>query len=174
MFNAVLKLARVEAAGSWRFERIDLTAVLQELVDFYAPVAEEQGLTLHGDIPGQLVVNGDSGLMTQAVSNLIENALKYTQSGGRVEVRAARRDARVEILVLDNGPGVPLEERERVLERFVRLETARASPGVGLGLSLVSAVAKLHRGSLQLRDGLDNGAGCGLGAALVLPAAEAR
>jgi signal transduction histidine kinase len=119
-----------------------------------------------------LVVRGEHGLFTQAVSNLIENALKYTPSGGNVEVRALRRpDGRIEIDVLDDGPGVPPAERDRVLERFVRLETARSTPGVGLGLSLVAAVARLHQGGLHLRDGLSNGDKTGLGAALVLPAA---
>ena len=117
------------------------------------------------------MLKGDHGLFTQAVSNLIENALKYTNEGGNVEVRAVRRpDGRIEVDVLDDGPGVPPAERDRVLERFVRLESHRSSPGVGLGLSLVAAVARLHRGGLHLRDGLDNGDHKGLGAALVLPA----
>ncbi|MGE0595436.1 MAG: ATP-binding protein [Hyphomonadaceae bacterium] len=166
-FQAVLKLARVESAGNWRFERVDVTSIVQELVDFYQPAAEEIGLTFHGHVAPALAVRGDAGLVTQALSNLIENALKYTPSGGSIEVRAVRRpDARVEMVVSDDGPGVPLEERDRVLERFVRLESARTTPGVGLGLSLVSAVARLHQGGLHLRDGIG---GRGLGAALVLP-----
>lgn len=171
MFSAVLKLARVEAAGNWRMERVDASAVLRELVEFYEPVAEEKGQSLRGVIADGLMLRGEPGLFTQAVSNLIENALKYTPDGGRVEVQAQRRaDGRLEIAVMDNGPGVPPAERDRVLERFVRLETARSTPGVGLGLSLVSAVARLHRGGLHLRDGLSEGGRTGLGAALVLPA----
>jgi signal transduction histidine kinase len=171
MFQAVLKLARVEGAGNWRFDRVDASAILQELVEFYEPVAEEQGLTLRGSVEDGLLVRGEHGLFTQAVSNLIENALKYTPTGGNVEVRAVRRpDGRIEIDVLDDGPGVPPVERDRVLERFVRLETARSTPGVGLGLSLVAAVARLHQGGLHLRDGLAKGDHRGLGAALVLPA----
>lgn len=172
MFQAVLKLARVETASNWRFHRVDITSIMQELVDFYQPAAEEIGLSFAGDVSTGLVVRGDTGLVTQAVSNLIENALKYTPQGGHVEVRALRRsDARIELCVLDDGPGVPLDERERVLERFVRLETARSTPGVGLGLSLVSAVARLHRGGLHLRDGIGPD-GAGLGAALVIPAQD--
>lgn len=170
MFAAVLKLARVEASSNWRLERVDVSEILRELVDFYEPAAEERGRTLRGEVAGGLQVMGDTGLFTQAASNLIENALKYTQPGGEVEVRAtARADGRVEIEVLDNGPGVPLEDRDRVLERFVRLESARSSAGAGLGLSLVAAVARLHRGGLHLRDGLEREGGVGLGAALVLP-----
>jgi len=169
MFNAVLKLSRVETASSWRFERVDITAIMRELAEFYEPAAEEQGLGFRADIANGLELMGDHGLVTQALSNLIENALKYTPSGGRIELRAVKRpDRRIEMLVIDDGPGVPESERDRVLERFVRLETARTTPGVGLGLSLVSAVARLHKGGLHLRDGL--GANPGLTAALVLPA----
>ncbi|MCL4716104.1 MAG: HAMP domain-containing histidine kinase [Hyphomonadaceae bacterium] len=173
MFAAVLKLARVESNPNWRFERIDASDVLRELVEFYEPAAEEQGRTLRGEIAEGLKVNGEPGLFTQAVSNLVENALKYTPEGGRIELTAVRRpDGRIEIAVMDDGPGIPPADRDRVLERFVRLESARSSPGAGLGLSLVAAVARLHKGGLHLRDGLSNAqGGRGLGAALVLPAA---
>jgi signal transduction histidine kinase len=175
MFAAVLRLARVEAASTWKLERVDATAILRELVEFYEPAAEEQQRKLTAHIEDGLVVKGDHGLFTQAVSNLIENALKYTDEGGRIEVRAVRRqDGRIEIDVLDDGPGVPPAERDRVMERFVRLESARTTAGAGLGLSLVAAVARLHRGGLHLRDGLDNATGKGLGAALVLPALSVR
>jgi signal transduction histidine kinase len=175
MFAAVLRLARVEAASNWKFERVDASAILRELYEFYEPAAEEQGRKLTASIQDGLMLKGDHGLFTQAVSNLIENALKYTNEGGNVEVRAVRRpDGRIEVDVLDDGPGVPPAERDRVLERFVRLESHRSSAGVGLGLSLVAAVARLHRGGLHLRDGLDNGDHKGLGAALVLPAMAAR
>lgn len=174
MFAAVLKLARVETASNWKLHRVDASEILRELAEFYEPAAEEQGLKLRAEVQDGLVVRGEHGLFTQAVSNLIENALKYTPTGGNVEVRALRRpDGRIEIDVLDDGPGVPPAERDRVLERFVRLETARSTPGVGLGLSLVAAVARLHQGGLHLRDGLPNGEKTGLGAALVLPAAAA-
>lgn len=174
MFAAVLKLARVESNPDWRFERIDATEDLRELVDFYAPAAEEQGRTLRGEIASDLVLSGEQGLFNQAVSNLIENALKYTPEGGHIEVRAVRRpDGRIEIAVSDDGPGIPSADRERVLERFVRLESARSSAGAGLGLSLVAAVARLHRGGLHLRDGLGDENHKGLCAALVLPAIDA-
>jgi len=173
MFSAIMRLARVEASANWKLERVDATPILRELVEFYEPAAEEQGLTLHGEVGDHLVVRGDQGLFTQAVSNLIENALKYTQTGGRVELRAQRRaDGRIEIDVLDDGPGISPGDRDRALDRFVRLEGARSTPGAGLGLSLVAAVARLHRGGLHLRDGLGDGERRGLSAALVLPALE--
>jgi hypothetical protein len=173
MFSGVLKLARVEASNNWRFEPVDATHILRELAEFYEPAAEEEGLAFAADIGADLKVSGDVGLFTQAVSNLVENAIKYTPTGGRIELRAVKRpDGRVEINVMDNGPGVAVADRDRVVERFVRMESARSSPGAGLGLSLVAAVARLHRGGLHLRDGLDNpGGGKGLCAAFVVPAA---
>jgi signal transduction histidine kinase len=99
--------------------------------------------------------------------------MKYTPEGGHIELRANKNgDGKLDISVLDDGPGIPAADRERVLERFVRLETARSTPGVGLGLSLVSAVARLHRGGLSLSDGLDNGGSHGLSASLSMPALE--
>lgn len=173
MFEGVLKLARVEASSNWRFELVQATEILRELVEFYEPAAEEQGLSLQSQISDGLAVQGDTSLFTQAVANLIENAMKYTPAGGRIEVRAvARPDGRVEIDVLDDGPGVAPQDRERVMERFVRLERARTTPGAGLGLSLVAAVARLHRGGLHLRDGLGEGDRKGLCAAFVIPAAS--
>jgi hypothetical protein len=172
MFAAVLRLARVESSTDWRLELIDATEILRELAEFYEPAAEEQGRSLRAVVADSLRLRGDEGLFTQAVSNLIENALKYTPVGGHVEVRAiARPDGRLEIVVADDGPGIPPGDRERVLERFVRLEGARSTPGAGLGLALVAAVARLHNGGLHLRDGIGaHGDPKGLGAALVLPA----
>src|SRR5690606_5676752 len=135
MFAAVLKLARVESNPNWRFERVDASEVLRELVEFYEPAAEEQNRTLRGEVADGLKINGEPGLFTQAVSNLVENALKYTPEGGHIELSAVRRpDGRIEIAVMDDGPGIPPADRDRVLERFVRLESARSSPGAGLGL----------------------------------------
>jgi hypothetical protein len=172
MFTAVLRLARVESATEWRLELIDATEVLRELAEFYEPAAEEQGRGWRSEIADHLRLRGDTGLFTQAVSNLIENALKYTPAGGHVELRAmARADGRIEIVVADDGPGIPAGDRERVLERFVRLEGARSSPGAGLGLSLVAAVARVHKGGLHLRDGIGGERG-GLSAVLVVPAHE--
>jgi signal transduction histidine kinase len=173
MFGGILKLARVEASGNWSLQRIDATSVLSDLAEFYEPAAEEARLGFRSDIEPGLVLSGEAALFAQAVSNLIENALKYTPAGGRLEFSARLRpDGRIEVMVRDDGPGIPAHDRDRVLERFVRLEAARTSPGAGLGLSLVAAVARLHQGGLHLRDGLPNVSGFGLGAALVLPALQ--
>ncbi|MGE3143857.1 MAG: ATP-binding protein, partial [Hyphomonadaceae bacterium] len=175
MFAAVLKLARVESAGNWRFQPVNVSEMVQELVEFYEPAAEEAGLSFRAEIAGDLHLQGDEGLVAHAVSNLIENAFKYTPAGGHVEVRVRPGGEKfVRVSVLDDGPGVPFEDRERVTERFVRLEQARTSQGVGLGLSLVSAVARLHRGRLELSDGLGASDSPGLDATLILPRLEAR
>lgn len=174
MFSAVLRLARVESNAEWRLDVVDATGILRELVEFYEPAAEEQGRSLYGEVGEGLRLRGDAGLFTQAVSNLIENALKYTPEGGHVEVRAVHRpDGRIEVVVADDGPGIAPADRERALERFVRLDSARTTPGAGLGLSLVAAVARLHRGGLHLRDGIGGREDRkGLGAAFVVPALE--
>mgnify|MGYP001547843558 FL=1 len=123
-------------------------------------MAEERGSALQADMAGFIPVRGNRQLLGQALANLIDNALKYgaaraTQGNGHaaeVVVRTSRRDGFAEITVSDRGPGVPASERERVLDRFVRLEASRSEPGSGLGLSLVAAVARLHGGTLRLED----------------------
>jgi signal transduction histidine kinase len=175
-FNAVLRLARVQSGSNWRFERVDLSGIMRDLSDFYEPVAEDAGLSLSAEIEEGLVAPGEARLLTQAMSNLVENAIKYTPSPGKVKISARRRvsDGRIALSVADSGPGVPWEERERVIDRFVRLETARSTPGAGLGLSLVAAVAEVHKADLVLEDGLGGGACPGLRASLVLPVLAAK
>jgi signal transduction histidine kinase len=169
-FAAILKLARVESAANWRLDTVDVTRVVWELVEFYEPVAEAANLAIGADISEGLRLRGDEGLIAQAVSNLIENALKYTPAGGRIEVRAREGGEHyVRVSVLDDGPGVSVEDRERIVERFVRLESARNTQGVGLGLALVVAVARLHNGRLEFGEGIGPpGPEPGLEATLVL------
>ena len=174
-FTAVLRLARVQSAAGWTFQRVDLTAIARELCEFYEPVAEDSGIALSTDVQDDLIVPGDPSLLTQALSNLIENAIKYTPGPGRVAVSATRDDeGRIVLSVADSGPGVREEDRERVIDRFVRLETARSSPGAGLGLSLVAAVAEVHHAEFKLGDGLGGEHGPGLRATLTLPVLAAK
>lgn len=169
-FNAVLRLARLQTATNWQFEAVDVSESVEELGEFYGPAAEEQGCRLSAEVAVGLFARGDRSLINQALANLIENALKFTPEGGRVHIRAHRRaDGMIEISIADSGPGIPFADRERVLERFVRLEAARTTPGAGLGLSLVQAVAELHEGRFALEDGLGGAAGPGLRAILTLP-----
>lgn len=172
-FTAVLRLARVQSAAGWQFQRVDLSAIARDLVEFYEPVAEDGGVSLSSDIDDDLTAPGEASLLTQALSNLIENAIKYTPAPGRVHV-SAKRGERIVLSVADSGPGVPPEERERVVDRFVRLEAARSTPGAGLGLSLVAAVAEVHHAELKLGEGLGGAVGPGLRVTLTLPVLAAK
>lgn len=152
-FNALLSIAQIEAGarrGDW--ELLDLTALARDMVELYQPAAEEHGDILRGHIEPGLSLNGSRELLSQALANLLDNAIKYTPPGGHIELSAARVDGAIELSVSDSGAGIPDAARERVLERFVRLDASRNQPGSGLGLSLVRAVAQLHLASLQLAD----------------------
>jgi signal transduction histidine kinase len=157
-FIALLSIAGLEAgAGGENRESLDVSALLRDVAELYEPVAEERGLELKAETDAPIYIRGDRQLLGQAIANLIDNALKYgtVEAEGakpEVEVSAKTRDGMAEIVVTDRGPGVPAPDRERVLDRFVRLEAIRSEPGSGLGLSLVAAVARLHGGSLSLED----------------------
>ncbi|MGH8787819.1 MAG: sensor histidine kinase [Cupriavidus necator] len=154
IFNALLRLAEIDS-GTRRsgFIEVDAADVAGEAAEFYQPVAELQGVALSFASSGPLPLAGDPLLLAQAVGNLIDNALKYAQKRGTITVEASRRaDGAVVISVSDDGPGIPDDEKHKVLERFYRGDASRSTPGVGLGLSLVAAVAKLHGGALELTD----------------------
>jgi signal transduction histidine kinase len=160
-FNALLSIARLEAgAGGDDRDSLNLSAVVGDAAELYEPVAEERGIALKVDLASHLPVRGNRQLLGQAIANLIDNALKYggvpaAQANGHaseVVVSTSSHDGLAEIAVSDRGPGVPEQERERVLSRFVRLEASRSEPGSGLGLSLVAAVARLHGGTVRLED----------------------
>lgn len=154
-FTALLSIAEAESGANRKaLEPVRLAEVVRLAADLYEPVAEEKGLTLTIDIRAEPTVRGNEQLLAQAVSNLLDNAIKYTPEGGRIalSLEGGGPGQAARITVADNGPGIPPDMREKVLERFVRLDTARASPGNGLGLSLVDAVARLHGASLRLED----------------------
>jgi signal transduction histidine kinase len=152
IFNALLRLAEIDA-GTRRsgFVEVDIVAIAGEVAELYQALAETQECALSFTSSGELIMAGDPLLLAQAIANLIDNALKYARKNGRINVDAfAGADGTIKIAVSDNGPGIPDEEKIKVLERFYRGDTSRGTPGVGLGLSLVSAVAKLHGGELRL------------------------
>jgi signal transduction histidine kinase len=169
IFNALLRLAEVDS-GVQRaaFGDVDIAALVTQVVEFYEPLAEEKGQALEADTVTPLVVRGDRFLIAQAVGNLVDNAIKYTPSGGRIRVSAMGKEGQCAIAVADSGPGIAADQRDRATERFYRGDTSRGTPGVGLGLSLVSAVARLHGGSLDLADHQP-----GLIATLILPETRA-
>ena len=155
-FNALLLIARVEAgAPSGAFADVDVSAVAEDVAELYSPVAEEAGIGLDTAVVAGVRLRANRELIGQALVNLVENALKYFEKGerdGRITLGVRRDGERVLIEVADNGPGIPVGERQRVVERFVRLEKSRTEPGSGLGLSLVAAVARLHKGEFRIED----------------------
>jgi len=153
IFDALLRLAEIDA-GMRRsgFIAVDVADVAANAVEFYAPAAELKNIDLAIRSDGPVWVSGDAVLLAQAISNLIDNALKYAPVNGAIEVAAKRGEGTAEISVSDNGPGIAESERGKVVERFYRGDTSRGTPGVGLGLSLVQAVAKLHGSTLELSD----------------------
>ncbi len=152
-FNALLLIAEADAGVTrGAMAPIDLVPVADDVAELYAPLAEEKGVTLDIKPAGATMIEGNRSLISQALANLIDNAIKYTPEGGHVSVWPAVTPVGVDLTVADTGPGIPEAERARVVERFVRLETSRNSPGTGLGLSLVAAVARLHGARLILDD----------------------
>ncbi len=165
IFNALLRMAEIDS-GARRsgFVPVDLGEVAAAAVEFYQPAGELKGIRLQLQRAEMAPVRGDPVLLAQALGNLIDNALKYTPSGGTIIVSTLRRpDQRVELVVADNGPGITAAERHRVTERFYRGEASRGTTGMGLGLSVADSVARLHGTALELRDN-----GPGLRAAIVL------
>lgn len=153
VFQALLRISEIEA-GSRRsaFAAFDLAPVLHDMVELYEAVAEAQGQRIETDIPAALPVFGDRDMVQQAVANLLDNALKFSPEGGVVRLQAAAVASGVRIVVADEGGGMAPADRVRATERFFRAERARSTPGSGLGLSLVEAVAHLHGGVLTLED----------------------
>ena len=167
-FNALLSIARAEAGQSRSgLATIDASVLIADVVELYEPMAEEEGGTLTSAVSAGLMVLADRQLLAQALTNLLDNALKYGARDGetpKIAVTGTIEDDKVVIAVGDHGTGIAEEDRGRVTERFVRLDQSRSKPGNGLGLSLVSGVMKLHKGALLLEDNHP-----GLLAKLVLP-----
>ena len=173
-FTAVLAIARLEAATEAPSQTVfDPGELARDVTELYAPVCEDKDLSFESEVASGLRLHGNREIIAQALANLLDNAVKYTPAGGAIMLRVRRRSSgEVEFSVTDTGPGIPEGDRDRVVERFVRLENSRSAPGVGLGLSLVVAVARAHGGRLDLDEGPGSvdGGGPGLRAALVFPA----
>ena len=157
-FNALLLIAET-GAGTARaaMSPLDLGEVAADVTELYEPLADEKKILLTL-LPGPPAgVEANRSLVAQALANLVDNAIKYTPAGGQVRIATAVNDEVVDLSVSDTGPGIPLADRPRVIERFVRLEASRSSPGTGLGLSLVAAVAHYHGADLMLEDNTPTG-----------------
>jgi signal transduction histidine kinase len=159
-FDALLMIARAESGQARdNMTEFDASEIARDVGELYEPVADEKGIALKIDAPAAAPVRGNRELVSQALANLIDNAIKYAGPDGKangapaeIVVRAGNDGERIAISVADRGPGIPDADRGRVVERFVRLEQSRSEPGSGLGLSLASAVARLHGGELKLED----------------------
>lgn len=150
-FNALLRIARIESkARREAFSDLDLVAVLNDVVELYEPLAEDRGQDLRLECAGALRVRGDRDLLFQCIANILDNAIKYTPTGGRISVVLDERGGYLR--VCDQGPGVPEHARDKVFRRFYRLDASRSTVGSGLGLSLVAAVARLHSMEIELGD----------------------
>jgi signal transduction histidine kinase len=153
-FHALLRIGQIEAgAGRARFEPVDLSAVMERVRLAYETAAEDGGKILSAQIMPGVMVDGDPQLLTQLFANLLENALRHAGENAHITMKLALVGAVASAIVADDGPGVPAEERDRVLRRFYRLDASRSTPGSGLGLALVAAIADLHGAKLALSDG---------------------
>jgi signal transduction histidine kinase len=171
-FNALLMIARMEAGSSdAEFSLFDASAVARDVYELYEPLAEEAGVALTVKSDGPVMLHANRELISQALANLVDNAVKYASEGTRhpeVAISVSQEEGEAMLSVADNGAGIAEADRARARERFVRLEESRSKPGAGLGLSLVSAVAQLHGGDLVLSDNAP-----GLAAILHVPSAAA-
>jgi signal transduction histidine kinase len=172
-FNALLMIARAESGqASTPMTEFDAAEIARGVGELYDPLADQKGITLKVEADGAATVRGNPELVTQALANLVDNAIKYAGpdraalngAPAEVVVKAGAQGGRILLTVSDHGPGIPASDRDRVVERFVRLEQSRSEPGSGLGLSLASAVAHLHGGELRLESNEP-----GLKATLLLP-----
>jgi signal transduction histidine kinase len=165
-FGALLRIAQIES-GNRRaaFQQNDLSTIAADVCEFYEPLAAERGITLETRIARECLGICDRDLLFQALANLIDNAIKYAPEGGCVGLALQCEGPRARFIVSDNGPGIPEAERDKVFQRFYRVEASRSQrPGNGLGLSLVQAVVALHGGEIRLDDN-----GPGLRVSLGLP-----
>jgi signal transduction histidine kinase len=151
LIEDMLGLASAEATGSAGFVPIALDAIVGEVLDLYEPLAVEKGLTLTADLL-PMVLPGSRTPIARMVSNLLDNAVKFTPRGGAIGVVLDREGDVGRLIVSDSGPGIPSDHRQQVLGRFRRLDESRSTPGNGLGLSIVEAVVRIHRGRLALAD----------------------
>jgi signal transduction histidine kinase len=154
IITALLRLAAIEnSRRSAAFGDVPLHEMLREVCDIYEPIAENKNINLRADVGHRLSVRGDRDLLLEAVANLVDNAIKFTPEGGKVDIELLRREGETIVRVTDTGPGIGEQEREAVLRRFYRSDKIRSTPGVGLGLNLVAAIVKLHGFRLMIHSG---------------------
>ena len=152
-FNALLRIARIEYSEQHKnFKTMDVNSILLDLQELYEPVIEDKGQSLRVDTCPQLILAADRDMLFQAFTNLLDNAIKYTPAQGEISIRASKQGQAWSVEIADNGPGIPASERDKVVQRFYRMDQSRTTPGSGLGLALVYAVLKLHKLDLVFAD----------------------
>jgi signal transduction histidine kinase len=153
MFTSLVRISQIEASErTAAFGEVDLTRIAHDVVELFEAAAEETGGHLEARGGRPIRVTGDRDLLFDALANVVDNAIKHGRQGGAVIARVGEAERGAFVAVTDEGPGIPLEEREHVFKRFYRLERGRLTPGNGLGLSLVAAVAHLHGAQIELTD----------------------
>jgi signal transduction histidine kinase len=154
IITALLRIAEIEHSRRLEgFSQVGLAPLLREVGDLYDPIAEDKGVALRVEAADGATVHGDRDLLFEAVANLVDNAVKFTPAGGCVELALSRRDGETIVGVRDTGPGIPESERDAVTRRFYRADKSRRTEGLGLGLSLVAAIVKLHGFRLAIAAG---------------------
>jgi signal transduction histidine kinase len=171
LLNTLMDIAETES-GLVEFQHspVEVSDLADSSVDSYAEVAEEKGVKVSTDVPGGLFVNGDAGALRRVFANLLDNAIKYSDSGGSVCITAKRLDGSVVIHFTDTGRGISPQDLPRVWDRLFRGDKSRSERGLGLGLSFVRAIVEAHGGSTALTSELDRGTR----ASIFLPAAESE
>ncbi|MBP2160425.1 MULTISPECIES: HAMP domain-containing sensor histidine kinase [Asticcacaulis] len=153
LFNALLRISEIETLKvREHFIHIDLCPIVERVADAFRPDLEAGGYRLETELAVGAIIDGDRHLISQLLVNLVENVMRHTPSGTRLSLSLCHRDGQVELRVADSGPGIDPSEREHVVKRFARLEKSRSTPGFGLGLSLVSAIAQAHYATMELTD----------------------
>jgi signal transduction histidine kinase len=167
-FSSLLSIARIESGTSGsQTESMDISTICHDACDLYQALAEEKSIDLNWEISKSLQITGDKNLIFQALTNLLDNAIKYTPDGGRIDLRLWQDRNDIVLTISDSGTGIPEDMREKVLQRFYRLDKSRSAPGAGLGLSLVQAIALRHKARLTLEDNEP-----GLRVRMIFPAAK--
>ena len=157
-FNSLLAISRVDSGSvSLEKEKINVNNLIEDIVDLWEPLAEERGIVLKNECETNIYLNGNKNLLSQAISNLIDNAIKYGSDKNIINVGSSHNKDSIILWVSDRGPGILEKDKEKVLNRFTRLDSSRNTLGTGLGLSLVSSMIKFHKGSIELLDAKPKG-----------------
>jgi signal transduction histidine kinase len=151
MLNTLMDISEAETgAMKLNLEKVSLSNIVAEIVDLYGYIAEEKNIAIHTFFPEELHLTGDRNRLQQALSNLLDNALKYTHDGGRIDIEAFERGDNILITMKDTGIGIPREELPKIWDRLYRVDNSRSTRGLGLGLSLVKAVVEAHKGHIEV------------------------